>query len=73
MCGLSVEAPMRRKKPRPEATPRVAITIRVPLDVEELRRRLEERMNLSTPELFARGLNALEARTAESVAVGTPG
>jgi hypothetical protein len=64
-----VEDAMRRKRPRRNrAVARVAITIRIPLDTEELRRRLEEQMNCSTPELFARGLNALEAQTAESTA-----
>jgi len=57
---------MRRSS---RATPRVAITVRVPVDVEEQRRRLEELMNCSTPELFARGLNALEAQTGETTAV----
>jgi hypothetical protein len=56
---------MRRSS---RAIPRVAITVRVPVDVEEQRRRLEELMNCSTPQLFARGLNALEAQTAPEIA-----
>ena len=59
---------MRRKRPRRNrAVARVAITIRIPLDTEELRRRLEDRMNLSTPELFARGLSALAAQVASEI------
>ena len=39
----------RRRKPRRESTPRVAVTVRVPLDIEQQRRRLEEKLNVSTP------------------------
>jgi hypothetical protein len=50
---------MRRK-----ATPSVAISIRIPLDLEARHRRLLERFDCSTPHLFALALSALEAQVA---------
>ena len=47
---------MRRK-----STPCIAISIRIPLDLEARRRRLMEVLDLSTPQLFARGITAVEA------------
>jgi hypothetical protein len=58
----------RRRKPRRESTPRVAVTVRVPLDIEQQRRRLEEKLNVSTPQLFVLALAALEQQTAPVVA-----
>jgi hypothetical protein len=51
---------MRRK-----ATPGVAISIRIPLDLEVQHRRLLERFDCSTPRLFALALAALEAQASE--------
>jgi hypothetical protein len=55
-----VEDAVRRK-----ATPRVAITVRVPVTVEHRLRRLLERYDDSVPELIERALTALEAQAAE--------
>jgi hypothetical protein len=49
---------------RGKAKPRVAICIRIPVDLEERRRRLEELLGLSTPELFERGVSEIEAQIA---------
>jgi hypothetical protein len=54
---------MHRRKPRRESTPRVAVTVRVPIDIEQQRRRLEETLNVSTPQLFELALAALEQQT----------
>jgi hypothetical protein len=54
-----VEEDVRRK-----ATPRVAITVRVPVSVEDQLKRLLARYDESVPEIFARALTALEAQAA---------
>jgi hypothetical protein len=67
---LSVmEVAMRRKRAR-HAVARTAVTVRIPLDVEDQLRRLMELLDLSTPQLFAAALDALEAQTAESADIG---
>jgi hypothetical protein len=58
-----------RRYPKPE--PRIAITVRVPVAIEEQRRRLEVLLDVPTPVLFARALNALEAQTAFEIAKAT--
>lgn len=50
---------MRRK-----AAPSVAISIRIPLDLEARHRRLLERFDCSTAALFALALQALEGQLA---------
>jgi hypothetical protein len=52
---------------RPKATPSIAISIRIPLDIEERRRRLMEQLDCSTPQLFARAILALEAQAAPEI------
>jgi hypothetical protein len=64
--GFPVEAAMR-----PKATPSIAISIRIPLDIEERRRRLMEQLDCSTPQLFARAILALEAQAALEIAEPT--
>jgi hypothetical protein len=53
-----------RRKTRRKAAPGIAISIRIPLDIEERRQRLQELLDLSTPQLFARGVSAIEAQIA---------
>jgi hypothetical protein len=58
---------MRRKRTR-TAVARTAVTVRIPLEVEARFCRLMEQLDLPAPQIFALGLEALEAQTAESAA-----
>jgi hypothetical protein len=58
--------PRRRFNPARRATPSIAISIRTPVDINEKRMRLEELLDLSTPELFALGVTTIETEIAES-------
>jgi hypothetical protein len=53
-----------KRRRRPEAKPRVAIYLRIDLDLEARRRRLEDLLGLSAPELFERGVGLVEAQIA---------
>jgi hypothetical protein len=52
--------PTRRKRTR-TAVARTAVTVRIPLEVEARFCRLMEQLDLPAPQIFALGLEALEA------------
>jgi hypothetical protein len=54
--------------PRRRAEAVVAVCIRVPIPVEQRRRKLMEELDLDTPALFDAALRALEAQIASEAA-----
>jgi hypothetical protein len=60
--------PYVKRRHRPNAPARVAICIRITMELEERRRRLEDLLELSTPELFEHAVGVLEAKVAEEAA-----
>jgi hypothetical protein len=58
---------------RPQAKPGVNFFIRVDLDTDERRRRLQERTGLSAPRLIADALREFEAHLETSMRAASPG
>jgi hypothetical protein len=72
IAAQPVASVRRALMPRPRALAVIAVCIRILPEVDERRRRLMDLLDKSTPELFAEGLELIEAQiaseTAETVA-----